>query len=134
MYISCFLCISLIQIRKAINDLVVLNWKGKFKRAKKSFEYLCRALTELNTVFAFPLFLFLFTRLILTSFCFYVSVFAVMSDNVFLKNMIPLTAVFSLTGIMAILILLHAADLPISQVSNKLFNAKWIANELCNSI
>ena len=93
-----------------------LGRKMKIKKAKKSFEYLCDALTELNMVFSFPVFLSLMARVFLSSFALYVSVYGIMSDNEFLKRVLPQTTTVCFVGCANIFIVLRSADLPINQV------------------
>ena len=86
------------------------------KKAKEIFGYLCAASTELNTVLSFPVFFFLLTRLFLSSLLMYISIYGVMSDNEFLKEMLPLTVTICLIGCTSIFVILRSADLPINQV------------------
>ena len=90
--------------------------KKQYKNVKTIFGYVCAASTELNTVFSFPALAFLVARLILSSLLLYVSIYGVMSDNEFLKEVLPITVIICFIGCANIFAILRSADLLINQV------------------
>lgn len=91
-------------------------WKDKLKRSKKTFGRLCLALAELNHIFSFPAFVFLTIGMISSIVCLYITIYGLISDNEFFEKLVPTTTLTFLVGLVFILIVCFAAELPMSQV------------------
>lgn len=96
-----------------------LTVRNKLKRSRKIFGYLCTAIVDLNNIFALPAFILLSLRLISTSICLCITIIGLMSNNVVLIKLVPATATFCLVGVLSILLVCIAADLPVKQVNTE---------------
>ena len=73
----------------------------------------------MNAVFSFPSIVFLLLRLLSSAFSLYVTIYGIINSNEFLQSIVPATATFSVIGFLTILVVFHAADMPIIQVVNE---------------
>lgn len=93
------------------------KWMEKLRQSKRGFCCLCRALTELHYAMSFPSLILLLMRLLSTAFCLYATLYGLfVSDNRLVQKLAPGMASIALVGLVGMLILLRAADLPSHQV------------------
>ncbi|XP_057369965.1 putative gustatory receptor 28b [Daphnia carinata] len=86
------------------------------KRNALTFDYVCRASSELNSVFAIPVFFILaikFFTIVSTSFAF---AYSFIHTNIILENTALVHSFFIVAESIRVLILLTSADMPVRQV------------------
>lgn len=101
----------------------------KIKQSKKNFCYLCTAIVDLNYIFALPALVFLLLELISTSFSLYVIINSFMSNNAMHVKLVPATATFCFVGLLNLLLVFNAADLPMQQVCVEGYSWIGLQNE-----